>query len=338
MPKKPEIAIIDLDFLIYSASSISEKITYTYYDKNGKEVASFDSAQEGKRWLEMIEAFGGYDTEFGYEGDLSDLRRETSYKPQGLGKAQKNFDRMLKEWLVEVDVDRWQGYCSALKGMKLFRHDIATIQSYKGNRKGSHKPHYLDDVRRYALSYSNVKRVGGGIECDDKVCEIAQSLGEKAVLVCHDKDGYTTVGNWIWMPNEEMVFSDPSKVGEVYLDKTNKSPKVKGYGNLFLLSQCLTGDKADHYAGCPSVGNVGAVNTLSPFNGKPITSLKSAVQATGEVFRDKVGDYMEYEHCRTGEIVRASWKEVFIENLLLAYMVKGKGDKPFEILKYIEEM
>ena len=338
MPAKPTVSIIDLDYLIYSASSIAEKITYTYSDKKGNEVASFGSASEGKAWIDTIKAFGGIDPDYGYEGDVEDLIRSTSYKPVGLGKAQKNFDRMLKEWLLEAGTNEWRGYCSALKGMKLFRHDIATIQPYKGNRKGVHKPHYLDDIRRYALSYNNVKRVGGGIECDDKVCSVAQAIGEKAVLQACDKDILTCVGTWLKLPDEEMVWSDPNIVGKVWIEKKGTVTKVRGFGLLYLLSMCITGDQADSYGGCPKAGPVVAVDVLSPFNGMPRNMLHKAVEATCELFKQKVGDSYTYTHCHIGEPVTVTWKEVLVENLLLAYMVKHKGDAPTEILQHIERI
>lgn len=337
MISKPTIAIVDMDYPIYYSASAGEQVWYVYYDEEYNEVARFKSADEGKGWIEEFDMFGGIDMYGRFSGDPKTLIRETEWEPKNFSVVKNTFNQMKESWLLQSGCNEWKGKCASKKGAPVFRKDISTIVEYKGNRKDTRKPHHLDHARKWALQDNpQLSKVKGPYEADDIVCAWGQKLGDKAIIIEKDKDVKNVQGCWFLVPEEmdQPRYSPADIIGEVWLD----GKKVDGYGISHLLFQCLVGDNADHYKGCPGVGNVGAVNTLSAFNSKPKTSLRDAVQAVGELFKQKVGHGMEYNHWRTGELLQASWKDVFKENLLLAYMVKGKNDKPFEILGYIEEM
>lgn len=338
---KPKIAIIDCDFPIYYSASAAEQIYYVYYDQDYNEVRRFKSADEGKGWIEEFNLFGGIDLYGSFNGDPSTLIRETEWEPKDFKIATQTIDGMLEEWLELAQCGKWQGKCAAQKGADVFREHVCTLKEYKGNRKNTRKPHHLEPLRKWALKeYSQLSKVIGPYEADDIVCAKAQKLGDKAVVVEEDKDCRIVRGCWFLIPScmDEPEYSPLDSVGYVYLDKSGSSAKVKGYGWLYLLSMCLTGDSADNYDGCPGVGPTKAVKVLEVFNSKHDSVLKQVVEATGEVFKHKLGDKVSYNHWSTGEEIEASWKDVFIENLILAYMIKGKNDRPQKIIDIIEEM
>lgn len=341
MTRKPEIAIIDMDYPIYYAAAAAEQVWYVYYDADYNEVARFKSANEGKGWLEEFDLFGGIDLYGRYDGNTEDLIREVEWEPKSFSIAKSTFNTMKEDWLEQSGCTKWKGKCAAKKGASVFRKQISTIQEYKGNRKGSRKPHHLDHLRKWALQDNQeLSKVIGPYEADDLVSAMGQKLGAKAVVQELDKDVKNVQGCWFMVPDEmdQPIYSDPDIIGELYLKKSGSTSKVDGFGMSHLLAQCLVGDTADHYKGCPGIGPSKAVGVIGDFNNRPIKDLRFAVQAVGETFRDNVGDEFIYNHWESGEEIIASWKDVFIENLLLAYMIKHKNDKPSEIIKYINEM
>lgn len=334
---KPTIAIVDFDYPIYFSASAAEQTWYVYYDQDYNEVARFKTADEGKSWLEMADILGGVDFTGDYQGDFSSLIRETEWEPKKFSIAQQTLRGMRDEWLGLSGCSEWKGKCAPKKGATVFRKEISTIMEYKGNRKNTRKPKHLDNLRKWALQDNlQLSKVLGPYETDDIVCAMGQKIGDKAVIVQEDKDVRTVSGCWFLIPScmDQPIFSPSDVVGNVYVD----NGKVKGYGDLYLLSMVLTGDTADNYSGCKGVGPKTAVNVLECFNDKPATSLKPAVQAVGELFRSKYGETYQYTHCTSGEPVTATFRDIMIENLRLAYMVKHKGDKPQEIIDYIKEM
>lgn len=338
-PKKPTIAVIDLDYLIFSVASspVGEQVFYTYHDPDtDEEIARFSGAKAGKQWIEEVDIFG-MDAQFGYEGDHSKLIRKKTYEVKELNTARKHLNKGIRDWLKLAGVEDWVGRCSSSKGAPSFRNEIATICEYKGNRVDARTPHWLDSVRKYAIAKDNVKKATGGFETDDVVCSLAQKGKESTVLVACDKDARGVSGCWFLVPGDmtEPYYSDPNIVGEIYVDKKSK---LSGCGWLFWLGQSLVGDTADNYKGCKGVGPAKAVEVLGEFHKKPISMLPDAARAACRLFKDKYGETHTYNHWNTGEEITASYKDLFIENIVLAYMVKNKKDKPTVIIDAVKDM
>lgn len=337
---KPKVGVIDCDFLIFSAASSpsGEQVMYVYKDGD-TEIARFESAAAGKNWIDEIEMFG-FDGRFGFEGDPLSLIRTTEYEPKSLLEARKNFDKNLKKWIREAGVEDWVGRCASAKGAKSFRNEIATLTEYKGNRTESRKPFHLESVRKYAMSKEQIKKAIGGFETDDLVCAIAQKGGSSHVVIACDKDARGVSGCWYHIPGdtEEPEYSDGKIVGNISSRKKGTQTKLDGHGWLFWLAQSLTGDTADNYKGCKGYGPSKAADVLSQFNGKPLSFLPEAAKVACSVFKEVYGDVVEYNHWRTGEAMRVSYKDLFLENLTLAYMVKSKSDKPQVIIDAVNSM
>jgi hypothetical protein len=317
MPKSPTHAYLDLDAVLFSAASAGEQVRYTYYDENNNEVADFDSAEKGKAWLEGMIMLG----------IEQEYRRETTYEIHEVEKAYKTFDHILQKWIKKSKCDKWVGYVSKNSGTENFRHQIATVAQYKGNRSpDARKPHYLEAVRKYALTHPSIKKGVGSVEVDDQVMALAQRKGERGLVLSVDKDVRGIVGSWFLIPDEmeKAQFSRGDIVGEISWDKTAK--KAKGCGYLFLLQQAGAGDDTDGYFGCKGLGHAGAVKLLEPFSGKPMSYLPQAVKSISDRYMKVYGKEYKYNHWNTGEEIIATGNDIFIEMLHLAYMKKSTTD------------
>lgn len=333
--KGPEFAYIDGDAPLFAAASAGEQVWYIYKDKDGKEVARFDDAAKGKSWIEMSKEFGA-DVEFDYDGDFDDLTRETHYEILDFKRCKKAFNNIIKEWVKQAGVQDYVVYVSKGDGAENFRYALATIEPYKKGRKDLRKPYYLEELRKWVASQDKVKKARGLWEVDDVVCGLAQKKGKKGCVIAVDKDCRQVVGCYIMIPeeHEKPVYSKPNLVGRIGLNSKNKPI---GYGNLFLLLQTLMGDTADTYSGCKKVGAKKALDILKPYHNESIDYLEEVVRLCCEVFEKTYGYGYSYVNHHTGEKNEVSWKEIMIENLQLAYMLKNKKDKPQQIIDYIEK-
>lgn len=333
MTCRPEVTYADLDIALFKASSSAEKIQYIYYD-NGKEVARFDSADTGKKWLEEVEVFG-VDFNFGFEGDITTLTREVDYIDLGAEKGFEILDHILEDYKKEADTPIFKGYISAATGAEVFRHKVATLKKYKGARAGR-KPTHLEAVRDYALSKSFIKQVPSYLECDDYVQAYAQKKGETGQLLSLDKDALTAVGCWVLNTNyfDEAIFSDPETLG--FIEKSGDN--VRGVGYLFLLGQMVMGDTADSVTGVPKAGKAKALEVLTPFNNKPVSELPDALLEVAKLYKKAYGDNHTYKHWETGESITRGWYEMMLEQGQLLWMLKSSKDNVEKsVLKYLDK-
>lgn len=339
---KPEITYADLDIALFKSSSAAEQVYYVYYDGD-REVAKFDSAEKGKKWIEEIEAFGA-DFTYGFEGEVEDLTREVEYVDKGVEEGYKTFDNILKDYIEIANTPKFVGYVSKSSGSEVFRNKIATIKKYKGSRAGR-KPIHLEAVRKYALSKPNIKQCNSKIELDGELWDIevddqcqalAQRAGSKGQLLSLDKDMMTSVGCWLLSPNyfDDAVYSDPKSVGLIEKSGDN----LVGYGYLFLLGMMITGDTVDAITGVPRGGKAKALEVLTPFNNKPLDRLPEAFAEVAKLYKKAYGEEHTYKHWETKEEIKRSWKDMMIEQGKLLYMLRGKTDS-FEksVMKYFDE-
>ena len=342
MIKKPEITYADMDIALFTASSSAEKIQYIYWEGD-KEIARFDSADAGKKWIQEVETFG-VDFTFNYEGDVSNLVRTVEYIDLGVEKALETFDHILEDYKKSANTPNFIGYVSKSTGAQVFRNKVATLKKYKGSR-ASRKPVHLEAVRQHALSKPDIKQATGqveidgvkmDIECDDQVQALAQRKGMKGQLMSFDKDMMTAVGCWLISPNylEEPIYSDPESIGELVKSGEN----LTGFGHLFLLSMMITGDTVDAITGVPKAGKAKALEALTPFNNKPISFLPEALREVAKLYKKAYGDSYTYKHWETGESITRSWYEMMLEQAELLYMRRSKTDSAEKsILKYLKK-
>lgn len=341
MPKKPTKAFIDGDVILFTSASAGEQVVYTYKDKDDNEVARFNSADEGRKWIEETEAFG-VDFQFGYDGDVLELVREQHFEDLGFDKckdAWKTSTSYLEKDLKTFNKDiTFNYYISAATGLRNFRYDLATIAKYKDNRSNTRKPKYLEELRAWCIEQDNVKAPKIKYEIDDMVNALAKKHGEDGLVISYDKDCQGISGAWFYMPDDydEPVYSDPELVGKLTIDDYGK--KVHGFGNLFWLWQCMASDTADNIKGCKGIGKKKAYDILKDYSEKPISYLPEVLAVVGKVFKKAYGDNYTYKHCYTGEEMTVGWYDVFKENLGLVMMLANQNDNVEKsILKYLDK-
>ena len=118
-----------------------------------------------------------------------------------------------------------------ITGKGNFRYDIATSYPYKGNRKDTAKPTWLDHCRNYLEEFWGAVR-SENEEADDLIA----ILGEHAVIASVDKD-------FLQVPCVH------------YNTRRQDFTKVNEFeGIYFFYKQILMGDKADNIVGLNRVG------------------------------------------------------------------------------------
>lgn len=332
MPKKPTIAIIDLDSILFQAASAGEQVWYVAKDDDGNEIGRVKSAAEYSSWLEECAVFG-MDVKFNYDGDVSTLTRHTEYEILNVGRCYKAFDRLVADWVKAAGCTSWRGWMGAKAGQPVFRHKLATLNQYKPGRDETRKPYYLEEVRKYARKNSNCV-TAKGLEADDFVVANTERRGDKACLISVDKDSLQLRSGWVLLYGQipEPVYCNPDLLGTLW----QSGGKVFGTGVLFTLWQMLKGDKAvDGIVGVKGYGDIKSYNALKDFNGMPLEALPEAVQVVADIYSKVYGEEYIYKHWSTGKEIKAHWKDLFEENLRLLWMLRHKDDKGQIIMEHV---
>jgi len=156
----------------------------------------------------------------------------------------------------------------ALSDKDNFRKSI--LSTYKGNRKAQRKP--LCYWRGFEwLQEEFESHIHPGLEADDVMGLMSNDVD---FIVSSDKDMATIPNIAIYSP---------------YHDKTI-GPYSEDEADTFWLTQTLTGDNTDGYAGCPKVGAVGARRILDPLRGLTLEEKWGAVVEAYTKARKKESD------------------------------------------------
>lgn len=205
--------------------------------------------------------------------------------------------RDIKERLV---CDTFSGY---LTGKGNFRHQVATVKPYKGNRK-KEKPHWYQAIRDHLVSVYGAVIVDG-MEADDACAIEATAYPDKTkcIIVSRDKD-------LLQVPYIS-----------VYAYPLNNSPEVLHWDRLptssFLcyLKQVVTGDSTDNYPGLPRKGDAWWSTIVADAIGATSKTLDPLCKI---VFNRVMYEYASHY----GE----EWKDRFLEQCHLAWMVRELQD------------
>lgn len=332
-PPPPKVLIIDGDSILFKAASAGEQVWYVAKTPDGEEVARFESASSYDSWIQSCDIMG-FDDVSGYTGDVSELIREVEYEYRDVNNCYKAFDKTVEEWLTLSGCDEWIMWIGKATGLKNFRYDIATIHPYKHGRDKMRKPHYLEQVRKYASKKPQVKVVKGSIEVDDRVVAEAEKRKHKCVLAFVDKDNTQCRGCYqlfIGYSNTP-YFVTMRSVGEIKMDGS----KVWATSYLRVASQLIHGDKAvDGIVGLPGYGPKKAYNLLKEFDGVSVKHAPEVFQRVAKEYEKVYGYSHTYHHCTTGEEITRDWIDMFEENLRLLWMKRHKDDTGEEIMRWV---
>lgn len=133
-----------------------------------------------------------------------------------------------------------------------FRHDLATIKPYKGNRKDK-KPKWLGTVREYLIDVHHAVVITGK-EADD---ELGSRQTDDTIIVTIDKDLAMIPGrHYNFKTDRIFIAYDP---GQLALRSTKDSKggtrySLQGVGFKWLCAQCMLGDTVDNIPGLDRYG------------------------------------------------------------------------------------
>lgn len=210
--------------------------------------------------------------------------------------------RDIKERLV---CDTFSGY---LTGKGNFRHQVATVKPYKGNRKKD-KPHWYQAIRDHLVSvYGAV--VVDGMEADDACAIEATAYPDptKCIIVSRDKDllqvPYVSVYAYPLNTSVEALYA-------------SRQPDA---AFMCYLKQVLTGDSTDNYPGLPRKGQAAW--------DKVVSSAWASKNPCQSAFASVIFMYADHY----GE----EWKDRFLEQCHLAWMVRELDQDNNPILPTME--
>lgn len=216
--------------------------------------------------------------------------------------CQKLIDDRFEEIMQKIGCSTYEGY---LTGVGNFRHDIAEVLPYKGNRKQPRPWHY-ENIRNY-LKFKYAVQVVDGIEADDILAVRAKQLGTDACIVSRDKD-LRIVPCWHYgypvgrQPESPLEFID--ELG--YLTLSDKG-KLFGGGLRFFYAQMIMGDSSDNIPGLPKGGPVLAYNTL-----KDLETEEELFKAVRDLYVERLPEEEAYP--RLLEMGRLLWMVNELDN------------------------
>ena len=216
-----DYALIDADIIVYRSGFAAEHTYYTLSWEN--EAIEFD----GKRAL----------NEFVKKHELVEYEVESRIHIEPLSHALRTVKTTISAIIKATKPADIKLYLTSGDN---FRHDLATIAKYKGNRDDMRRPKHYLDIRKYITKYYDTT-VCEGIEADDA---LADAQTDRTVLCSIDKDLLQVEGkhyNWV---------TDT---------KTLITPET---GMRKLWCQVLTGDTTDNIPGIFKCGPVTAKKWL----------------------------------------------------------------------------
>lgn len=195
---------VDGDILAWRASSATDGKIYRYRGDDYETIK------------EMVAIFG------------KDFHRdavETVYESEPWSHCKRILDNLMEDY----------GFAKTYVGGKSnFRYEVATIKSYKGNRREVRKPEHIDAAKQYLCDAYDATRPLGPWETDD---QIALDIEEGDTLVTLDKD---------FEQIPDIILKDTISLEET---ATTEVSALRA-----LYSQALTGDTADNIPGCYNCG------------------------------------------------------------------------------------
>lgn len=334
-------AVFDIDFILFAAASVAEDkyITATHIPSGLTQEFKTQTELWG-HWKKKVGGWIGLQNEMAgeiiYKAEdfvVVHGQRPRPFRVKGIDGAPDTFLTPLegaKRAVVEkinaicgkLMVESYWGYTG--RG-KVFRHDLATLLPYKGNRDEMLSPIILNELKEWACSELNISWVEG-IEADDAY-SIATVAGYKAWIeggkqdedkvigIAIDKDSKQTNG-WHFNPNKDDQPRLIEGFGSLWLDKKEE---VDGCGRMWLYWQVAHGDDTDNYiSNCFSdiaYAGKGAYNDLVDCK-----TDKEAFTKLVEIFKRLYPEKKTVQGCK-GE-VEIDWLYVFQEMWDLAMMLR----------------
>lgn len=311
-------AVIDADYIKYSAAGVGEKRSINVIHKSSGREQPFNNRTEfygrGKKkdggWLGELNK--GRTSPFLIdEFEIIDVQT-----PEPIENVLHTAKSMFESCLKALDTTKYVGFLG--KGDS-FRVERSTLLKYKGQRSALLRPLYLDDVTQYLYNKFKLEFVEN-LESDD-MCIIEAYKKPDHVVVAVDKDmlGCPVL---LYNPNQhELGIQNCNKLGSLW---RNEKGEVKGIGRMFLYYQMCSSDTSDNYAAnCMSDLKWGSVSAYSALVNSQ--NDKEALSSVVDVFKKLYPEAKTVVGWR-GDSIDIDWLYVATEMFDLARMLKVEDE------------
>ena len=173
----------------------------------------------------------------GIDGDVLVYQAAWASENDALPACKHTLNRMIDRIVDRTGADE---YVVFLTGKDNFRDDVATTQTYKGNREDAVKPKHYADAREHLITKHGAAVVDG-CEADDALGEFLSNADDNYHFICAtiDKDLLMVPGHhYRW---------EMTRKGKVFPEEHNHISKDEGAK--FFFTQMLTGDSTDNIPG-----------------------------------------------------------------------------------------
>ena len=274
--------LIDGDWIIYTAGFASQHTTYVCPELFGAQEFPNMTALDAAVDALPLSSYGAVYSRVEVDDISHTLHSAKQMLIKAIGTCQKHFNQTMK---AEVYISKDGN----------FRHQIATIAPYKGNRPLNSKPAAYPALLAYLEQNWNALPVYGQ-EADDQLAIEQSKATGPTCIVGVDKD-LLQVPGYHYNPNKGFTTISPA------------------LGELLLYRQALTGDPTDNIKGCYKAG-AKAASILIQNNSSATTKWNAVVRAY-EHSIDKYGSDL-YNGL--------SGYDAALENMRLVYLRRRVGE------------
>lgn len=308
------IAIVDGDFIKYTAGFVSEKRTIRVTNKLTGEELSFNNRTE---FCGRGGKVGGWLAEYNSDKETPLMVDDFSIvdvqvaEPEGCSKSTAR--KMLRGYLENSGADSYIGYIG--KGDS-FRVGQSTIWKYKGSRENLLKPKNIGAIEKCLIEEFGFHIIQG-IESDD-MCVMQAYKNPDKFIIGVDKDYYGCPVRFYNINKPQEGIIDCDCFGELHL---NDKGEVKGHGRMFLYFQVAYGDDSDEY-------KANSANPSYKFGEKSAYKALKDCKTDKEALAALVGVYKQiYPEPKVitgwrGDRLLVDWFYVMNENFNMARMLR----------------
>lgn len=311
-------AIVDADYILYAVACAGEKRSVkVVHKKSGRELivptrTEFYGDWRKKEGGRLAEINKAKNSDFKWDDfEYIDLQ-----EPEPIENVLHSAKLMYESVVKKAGCDKQKGF---LGSGPTFRHELATILEYKGNRIDLLKPVLMDEVREYLIKKFKIEVVKG-IESDD-ACIIEAYNKKDHVVIAIDKDTGGNAVNWFNPNCPEQDIVNCNQFGKLWLNDKNE---VKGIGRLFFYLQVAYGDDIDNYransASDKRWGVKSAYNALVDCKND-----KEAFKKLVEIYKNLYPEPKTITGWR-GDEINIDWLYCLEENFALARMLRSRDE------------
>lgn len=186
-----------------------------------------------------------------YDGDSACYAIAATVKTIPTAVRHFQMDVLSKMFLTKCE--RAEVHLTSADSLKAGRMNVRAVRPYQGNRTGKARPRLLEAVRQAVADPNNILdeytvETHYNLEADDACIMSAYRLGDRGVIVSHDKDlRMTPYPYWEASRGEVMPGAGFGEIWDAYTP--GGTMKLEGQGRKFFWAQMLMGDTADNVRG-----------------------------------------------------------------------------------------